>query len=295
MTISAEGKITDVNKAVELITGTARERLIGSDFTDYFTEPEKARACYEQVFSEGIVKDYPLTMRNSNGDTCDVLYNASIYRNEVGEVQGVFASARDITTSKQEEESLLHAKEKAEASGLGLSIAKGMLEALGGTICVESKVGVGSGFFFTIPCVNETTKPFAGSSDRRNKKPLKGASVLVAEDDRTNFLYFKYLLKNIDDLKILHASDGEEAIKMFKTNPGIVLILMDIKMPRINGYEATRHIKLINKDIPIIALTAIAMSGDEFKATEAGCDGYLSKPVSKKSLIEKMAEFVTIV
>ncbi|MDD5242752.1 MAG: methyl-accepting chemotaxis protein [Syntrophorhabdaceae bacterium] len=97
ITISPDGKITDVNKTTEEVTGVSREGLIGSDFSDYFTEPEKAREVYKQVFSQGIVKDYLLTIRHSSGRTIDVLYNASIYKNEAGEVQGVFAAARDIT------------------------------------------------------------------------------------------------------------------------------------------------------------------------------------------------------
>src|ERR1035437_5508715 len=106
VTISPEGKITDVNKASEQATGVPRERLIGKDFCDYFTEPEKARAGYQQVFSQGFVKDYPLTLRHTAGKTIDVLYNASVYKNEAGEVQGVFAAARDITERKKLEREL---------------------------------------------------------------------------------------------------------------------------------------------------------------------------------------------
>ena len=93
---------------------------------------------------------------------------------------------------------------------------------------------------------------------------------------------------------VLHASNGREAIELFKANPGINLILMDIKMPEIDGLEATRQIKLLNKEVPIIAITAYAMSGDEDKVLAAGCDGYLSKPINKKSLMEKIKEFIKI-
>lgn len=106
VTISADGKITDVNKATEDVTGSSRKQLIGSDFSDYFTEPEKARAGYKQVFTEGLVKDYPLAIRHKTGKITDVLYNASIYRNAHGEVQGVFAAARDITDRKKAEDAL---------------------------------------------------------------------------------------------------------------------------------------------------------------------------------------------
>jgi PAS domain S-box-containing protein len=106
VTISREGKIMDANRATELITGVHREQLIGSDFSDYFTEHEKAKKGYEEVFSKGFVTDYPLTIRNTSGKVTEVLYNATVYKNEHGEVQGVFAAARDITERKQIEESL---------------------------------------------------------------------------------------------------------------------------------------------------------------------------------------------
>ena len=106
VTISPEGRITDVNTATEKITGISRESLIGSDFADYFTEPDMARAGYLKVFELGHVIDYPLTLRHISGAKTDVLYNASVYRNEQGEVLGVFAAARDITKSKRIEEAL---------------------------------------------------------------------------------------------------------------------------------------------------------------------------------------------
>jgi len=106
VTISPEGKITDVNRATELITGVPREKIIGSHFFDYFTDPVKAREGYEEVFKRGSVRDYPLAIRNVSGKVTEVLYNATVYRNEAGEVQGVFAAARDITQRKQAEEAL---------------------------------------------------------------------------------------------------------------------------------------------------------------------------------------------
>jgi PAS domain S-box-containing protein len=101
VTISPEGKITDVNEATMKVTGAAREKLIGADFANYFTEPEKAREGYQRVFSEGFVTDYPLTIRHADGRLTDVLYNASVYKDARGNVLGVFAAARDITAQKQ--------------------------------------------------------------------------------------------------------------------------------------------------------------------------------------------------
>jgi len=104
VTISPEGKITDVNEGSIKVTGVPREKLIGTDFSDYFTEPEKAREGYQQVFSKGSVTDYPLTIRHKDGRLTDVLYNASVYKDSRGEVLGVFAAARDVTASRRAEQ-----------------------------------------------------------------------------------------------------------------------------------------------------------------------------------------------
>jgi PAS domain S-box-containing protein len=106
VTIGHDGKITDVNAATESATDRSRGELIGTDFCDYFTEPSNARAGYEQVFREGLVRDYPLELRHRNGHVMSVSYNAAVYRNESGEVVGVFAAARDITQRKRAEEAL---------------------------------------------------------------------------------------------------------------------------------------------------------------------------------------------
>jgi PAS domain S-box-containing protein len=106
VTISSEGKITDVNRATEEVTGVDRHQLVGSDFSTYFTEPDKARAGYQQVFAEGMVQDYALAIRHRSGRVTDVLYNASLFRAQTGEVGGVFAAARDVTERKHLEDSL---------------------------------------------------------------------------------------------------------------------------------------------------------------------------------------------
>lgn len=114
VTIDKEGKITDVNKATEEITGCPREKLIGSSFPDYFTKPEKAKKGYNLVFSNGTVRDFQLTILHTNGKKTDVLYNASLFRNENGDVQGVFAAARDITGQKKLEKDLRNSKDLLE-------------------------------------------------------------------------------------------------------------------------------------------------------------------------------------
>jgi PAS domain S-box-containing protein len=129
VTISAEGKITDVNKATEDVTGADRGSLIGSDFADYFTDPQKAREGYQQVFSQGFVTDYPLAIRHTNGRVTDVLYNASVYRDPEGIVLGVFAAARDITERKKAEGALAEYSQRLELRAVELELAKKAADA----------------------------------------------------------------------------------------------------------------------------------------------------------------------
>lgn len=114
VTISSEGKITDVNRATELITGYPGDKLIGTDFSDYFTDPQKARPGYLKVFSEDHVRDYPLEIRHRNGKVTSVLYNASVYHDLQGDVAGVFAAARDITDLKKIEDALRENENRLE-------------------------------------------------------------------------------------------------------------------------------------------------------------------------------------
>jgi PAS domain S-box-containing protein len=181
-----------------------------------------------------------------------------------------------------------------EGSGLGLSISKGLVELLDGKIRVESEKGKGSCFFFTVPAGKEFEDHNISPPVSKQKRNKTTNSILVAEDDETNFFYLKALLKQNTSAEIIHASNGKEAIEKFLQNPDIGLILMDIKMPVMDGLEATRQIKAVNKDVPVIAITAYAIAGDEARILDAGCDCYLTKPLNKKLLFEKIAEFTSI-
>jgi CheY-like chemotaxis protein len=182
----------------------------------------------------------------------------------------------------------------SEGSGLGLSIAKGMSEAIGGKIRLESEPGTGSCFYLALPVMDRVERFAPGSPLIKNISGELLSPILVAEDDETNFYYLNAVLVRETGAKIFHATNGQEAVDLFMTNPDIKLILMDIKMPVMDGFEATKQIKQINPNIHIIAITAYAMSGDEERIMAAGCDSYLSKPITKKSLIRKIEEYSRI-
>lgn len=121
-----------------------------------------------------------------------------------------------------------------------------------------------------------------------NSRAVK--NILIAEDDEINFIYLNVLLKS-DHTNILRATDGRDAINQCINNLDIDVVLMDIKMPLVDGYTATKEIKLVRKDLPILAVTAFSSSEDKQKAIEAGCDEFITKPVKKEMLVEKFANY----
>ena len=175
-----------------------------------------------------------------------------------------------------------------EGAGLGLSIAKGYIDMLGGKIWVQSELQKGSRFYFTIPVKNKHAVRIEKSDDiseSEKKEVLKDLTILVAEDDVIGKLYLSELLKD-ECKKILFASDGVEALKVLEKSPETDIVLMDIKMPGLNGYQTAKKMKQSNKDVFIIAQTAYALSGDKEKALNSGCDAYISKPFSKEQLLQ---------
>lgn len=131
ITISKEGKVTDANEAAIKIRGIAREKLIGTDFSDYFTEPEKAEEGYRQAFTKGFVSDYPLTIRSKDGKLTNVLYNASVYKDDKGNILGVFAAARDITELIYLQDKLVRSEKLAIVGKLSASVAHELRNPLG--------------------------------------------------------------------------------------------------------------------------------------------------------------------
>jgi len=179
-----------------------------------------------------------------------------------------------------------------EGSGLGLSIITGILKLLGGEIRVESAKGEGSSFFFTIPLpVNPGFNDFieGGTVWLKNTSPLIPV-FLVADDEYAHRVYMESFLKKVASVVFL-ARNGREAVDLIREHSEISVVLMDLKMPVMDGFEATREIKSFRKDLPIIAVTAYAMSGDEKKAYDCGCDDYIVKPTSTDELLQKLKKF----
>lgn len=169
-------------------------------------------------------------------------------------------------------------------TGLGLSIAKGLVELFGGKIWVESIPGKGAQFYFKIPYLPASNCCVKNGKETHDSKTVfEGTTVLVAEDEQSNYIYIRDLLTQYK-YNVLHAQNGQEAVQIIRKNGNIDLVLMDIKMPVMNGLEATREIRKTNPSIPVIAQTAYAMADDKIRALEAGCNDYLAKPISIKIL-----------
>ncbi|MCF8301966.1 MAG: PAS domain S-box protein [Bacteroidales bacterium] len=183
-------------------------------------------------------------------------------------------------------------------TGLGLNIASNLVGLLGGSICLDSveekpdQTG-GTTFYLTIPYLPVSNVKSASVKEKLSEIPnWKNKTILLAEDEESNLEYIKEVLRPTN-INMLVALNGKECVEIFKANPGINLILMDLKMPVMDGYEATHQIRQLDQKIVIIAQTAYALTGDKAKAIKAGCNDYIAKPIKKQLLVNSIYNHIS--
>jgi signal transduction histidine kinase/CheY-like chemotaxis protein len=182
-----------------------------------------------------------------------------------------------------------------KGTGLGLSISKKLVDLLGGQLNVDSEEGVGSVFYFSLP-YQMLDNAYTGNGEksvRMAKMNWTGKTILIVEDTPSNYYLIENYLK-ATGIRIFWAKSGREALDLFKSEGNFDVVLMDIQLPGINGYEATKLIKAHNKRVPIIAQTAYALAGEREHSISEGCDDYIAKPIKKESLLELINKHLKI-
>jgi PAS domain S-box-containing protein len=249
VTINAEGKITDCNQATEKVTGLMREALIGSDFSNYFSEPEKARLGYQQVFNQGFVTDYPLAIRNISGALTDVLYNATVYKAVDGTVLGVFAAARDVTERKKAEQELIlyrdHLEELVAEQTVSLRLAKEAAEDANRT---KSE--------FLANMSHEIRTPMngvIGMVETLQRSELNATQQRMLETVKTSSLALLTILDDILDYSKIEA--GKMSVEIIAVNLRELLEgVADLMAPKV-AEKKLELILLMSPDMPVEVLT----------------------------------------
>jgi PAS domain S-box-containing protein len=182
-----------------------------------------------------------------------------------------------------------------EGSGLGLSISKAYVELLGGRIWLSSRLGEGSVFYFTIPHTKIHSDKKSGNEmhDSLKEKLEKPVTILIAEDVDNNYMLLEQYLSDAN-FNVIRAVNGKEAVEICERNHSIILVLMDLKMPVMDGFEATKRIKEFLPDLPILAQTAYSTESDLERALASGCNDFISKPYKKEDLLNMIREYLVI-
>lgn len=322
VTISPDGKITDVNRATEQVTGIPRERLTGSDFSDYFTEPALAREGYRKVIAEGFVRDYPLTVRHASGRTVDVLYNAALYTDEAGNMQGVFAAARDITERKRAEENLrrvmIEVQESvnilAPASSEILNITSQVATSASETATAVSETTT------TVEEVKQTaimsnqkaqyvaeiaqkTAQASGSGRksvgesielmtriREQMESIAESIVRLSEQGQT----IGEIIATVNDLaeqsNLLAVNAAIEAARAGEHGKGFAVVAQEVKSLAEQSKQATSQVRAILGDIQKATNSAVMATEQGSKAVEAGTAQSAQAGEAIKLLAESIAE-----
>jgi len=294
---------TDINEKIEYIHAFFKPEVEGKGMNIFFKTPLSKKEALIKTDNEKIYAILSNLVKNAikftNTGTIELGYERKENYLEffvkdtgigVSQVQKEFIFER----FRQGSESLTR---NYEGAGLGLSISKAYVEMLGGKIWVESEVGKGSTFYFTIPYNYESEEKdlveniiSVEDSNSLINPEVSGLKILIAEDDETSEKLIKNLVKKFGK-EVLIARTGVEAVEVCRNNPDLDLVLMDIKMPYLDGYEATRQIRQFNKVVIIFAQTAFALSGDKEEAIEAGCNDYISKPFGQYLLYTLMKKY----
>ncbi len=293
---------TDINEQIDYIYTFFKQEIATKGMELIAKKPLSVNECIISTDREKIYAILTNLVKNAIkfSDKGTIEFGYDVAGNKHTESLQFFVKDNGIGIPKNKQEEIFDRFIQADignarafqGSGLGLSISKAFVEMLGGKIWVESEPGKGSTFYFTIQSNNKINTISENENSKMTKEAInriKNIKTLIVEDDKTSEILIKRFIKQFTN-DILIARNGIEAVDMCQNNPDIQLILMDIQLPEISGYEASRRIRQFNKDVIIIAQTAYALSSDHEKALAAGCNSHITKPIQKDQLMNVMQE-----